>query len=84
MGPPKIARQPYKEENVIKFQVQGTKPMKYLWFKDDQELCDGDDYKGSTTSELCIMRSSQQLVQGKFKCQVTNMYGLLEIQYGRS
>ena len=85
MGPPKIIKEPYEEENMIKFQAQGTKPMNYLWFKDDRELCDGENYKGTTTPELHIMGSGQQ-VRGKFKCRVTNEYGPIEthFKYGMS
>ena len=86
MGPPQIVKEPYEEGSVIAVQAQGTKPLKYQWLKDDKELRDSIDYKGSTTPELCIVGSDLR-VKGEYKCQVTNEYGKTysqEIQYGRS
>ena len=86
MGPPLITKEPYEEQSVIKVQAQGTKPMKYQWLKDDKELRDSIDYKGSTTPELCIMGSGSH-AKGNYRCQVTNMFGKTlsqEILYGAS
>ena len=83
-SPPIIIEQPSEEENVIKIQVQGTRPIVYRWFRDGKELSDGNDYKGSTTSELVIIGTGQQ-VKGQYKCEVKNNYGEIitqEIGYG--
>ena len=48
--------------------------MKYQWFKGETELSDGEDYKGSTTSELSIIGIGPQ-VTGMYKCLVVNKYG---------
>ena len=48
--------------------------MKYQWFKGETELSDGEDYKGSTTSELSIIGVGPQ-VTGIYKCLVVNKYG---------
>ena len=84
MGPPKFTEELLEEDNVIKVQVQGTKPLTYQWLKDDKALRDNTDYMGSTASELHIMGSGSR-IKGKYKCQVTNMCGSceLEIYYGR-
>ena len=47
--------------------------MKYQWLK-DVPLSDGDDYKGSTTSELTIVGTGPQ-VKGNYKCLVKHKYG---------
>ena len=66
--------------------VQGTKPIRYQWFKDDEELSDGDLYDGTTTPELVLKESFSPEVKGKYKCQVVNKYEELqdskEIEYG--
>ena len=49
--------------------------MKYQWLKDDEEpLNDGEDYKGSTSSELIIVGTGPQ-VKGNYKCLVKHKYG---------
>ena len=49
--------------------------MKYQWLKDDEEpLSDGEDYKGTTSSELFIVGSNPQ-VKGNYKCLVKHKYG---------
>ena len=49
--------------------------MKYQWLKDDEEpLSDGNDYEGSTTSELTIVGTGPQ-VRGNYKCLVKHKYG---------
>ena len=65
-------------------QVQGTNPL-YQWFKDDKKLSDGHKYKGSTTPELTIIGSGQQ-VKGMYLCLVKNMYEEIqsrETDYGK-
>ena len=70
---------------MIAVQVRGTKPIEYQWFKDDKELGDGDDYKGSTTPKLVIVGTGLQ-VKGKYVCQVKNKFGKTHsqgMQYGK-
>ena len=61
-------------ENRIKLRAQGTTPLKYQWFKDDEELSDGEDYKGSASPALVIEETGPQS-KGNYKCQVSNEYG---------
>lgn len=61
-------------DNKIKLQAKGTKPLQYQWFKDDEELSDGEDYEGSTTPELKIVGTGPK-GKGEYKCQVSNKYG---------
>ena len=72
--PPKITNQPSIVDGMIKLQAQGTQPIRYQWLKDDEELSDGDNYKGSTTSELAILGTGPQ-VEGNYKCRLINEYG---------
>ena len=54
--------------------MEGTKPIKYQWFKDDEELTDGDDFKGSTGHELFV-RNSDSRVKGKYHCKLEDRHG---------
>ena len=58
----------------MSIEVGGTKPIKYQWFKDEIEVNDGDDYMGSTTSELSVVGIGPQ-VTGMYKCLVINKFG---------
>ena len=81
-----ITKQPSIKENRILIVVQGTKPIRYQWFKNDEELSDGHLYDGTTTPELVLKESSSPEVKGKYMCQVTDKYEELkvskEIEYG--
>ena len=84
--PPKLAKDSTISENTIKLKAHGTKPLKYQWLKNDEEINDGDRYRGSTTSELVVLGSCPQ-VKGIYKCQVTNRYGEIisrDVDYGKS
>ena len=70
---------------MIEVQAKGTKPIEYKWFKDNKELGDGDNYKGSTTPKLVIVGTDLQ-VKGEYACQVKNKFGKMfsqGLQYGR-
>ena len=62
------------KDETIKLQVKGTKPLHYQWFKDDEELKDGENYEGSTTPELVIVGTGPQS-KGTYKCLISNKYG---------
>ena len=63
--------QPTIKQKVVKIQVQGKKPIKYQWFKDDVKLSDGDKHYGCTTPDLVIVGTGPQ-VKGEYSCQVEN------------
>ena len=83
--PPNITKQPALKENRISIEAEGTQPMRYQWLKDDEELSDGDDYKGSITPKLVIVGTGPQ-VKGNYKCRVKHKYGKIlsnETCYGK-
>ena len=84
--PPKITKRPTIGEKRILIQAEGSKPIKYQWFKDDEKLLSSnDDYKGPSTQELIVMGTGPQ-VKGNYKCLVANKYGKVvsaHIHYGR-
>ena len=67
--PLKIIKQPTLNNNVIIIKVEGTKPISYKWFKDEEQVCDGDNYKGSTTHELFV-RNLNPLTKGMYVCKI--------------
>ena len=61
--------------NSIKIIAEGTTPLKYQWFLDEEELTiDEDDYEGSTTARL-VIKNSDSLSEGCYKCEVTDKFG---------
>ena len=83
--PLSITKQPTVRENRILIQAEGSKPMRYQWLKDDEELSDGNDHQGSTTPELVIVGTGPQ-VKGNYKCRIAHKYGeitSIETDYGK-
>ena len=82
---PEITKGPSVNENKITSQVNGTRPINFQWYRDDEEVSDGDDYEGCTTHELDIVGADPQA--RNYKCQLNNKFGNVfskGILYGRS
>ena len=61
--------------NSIEIIAEGTTPLKYQWFLDEEELTiDDGDYEGSTTARL-VIKNSDSLSEGCYKCEVTDKFG---------
>ena len=81
-----IIKQPSVEDDVIRLEVCGTKPITYQWFKNGRKLKDGDDYKGSTAKELLVRKVSEES-RGAYHCKVKDKHGMEkdsgEVKFGR-
>ena len=80
-----FTKQPILKQKCITVQAKGTMSMRYQWIKDDEDLSECDDFKGSTSPELVIVGTGPQ-VKGNYKCRVTNKYRKIlsnEIHYGK-
>ena len=74
------------EDDVIRLEVCGTKPITYQWFKNDMKLKDGDEYKGSTAKELLVRKVSEDS-RGAYYCKVKDKLGMEkdsgEVKFGK-
>ena len=61
-----------RDDNVIVMKVKGTEPINYQWFKDDDKITDGNDFKGCDGHELFV-RSLEPHVNGSYHCEVKNL-----------
>ena len=59
------------KENRLKVTAQGSKPLQFQWFKDEEPLSDSARYKGSNTAELVIEGIDSEL-KGTYTCRVTD------------
>ena len=55
----------------IYLEAHSKKPLTFQWFKKNERIHNGADYKGCTTSKL-IFRVSSSNCDGLFKCLVEN------------
>ncbi|XP_064389434.1 uncharacterized protein LOC135337431 isoform X3 [Halichondria panicea] len=75
--PLRICEQPARKGNDISIRADGVRPLTYKWLIGGIKLCDGDDhdYDGYTTDSL-IIKDSDLLSEGLFKCQVKDRFGI--------
>ena len=69
---------------MIRVKAEGTKPIRYQWFKDGMMLSDNNEYKGTTTSEL-FLRHLDVHLKGIYSCRVKDksLYCISSIEVGK-